>query len=74
VHLVLAGHDTHGHAIVIDRSRQPEFAEVLTACLHTVPPARRALGLAKQASQGPDDSGLRQISDSAVLVRVALDD
>jgi hypothetical protein len=33
-----------------------------------------ALGLPKQASPNPGDAKLRQISDSAVLVRVDLDD
>jgi hypothetical protein len=73
VDLVLAGHDIHGHAIVIDRGRQPEFTEGLTAYLHAVPPARRALGLPKHASLSPGDTELRQISDSTVLVRVDLD-
>jgi hypothetical protein len=74
VDLVLAGHGIHGHAMVIDRSRQPEFAEGLTAYLRAVPRARRALGLPKHASPGPGETELRQISDSAVLVRVDLDD
>jgi hypothetical protein len=74
VDLVMAGHDIHGHAIVIDRSRQPEFAKGLTAYLRAVPQARRALGLPKQASPDPGDTEMRQISDSAVLVRVDLDD
>jgi hypothetical protein len=60
--------------MVIDPSRQPEFAEGLTAYLHAVHRARRALGLPKHASPSPSDSGLRQISDSTVLVRVDLDD
>jgi hypothetical protein len=72
--MVLAGHDIHGHAMVIDPSRQPEFAEGLTAYLRAVPRARRALGLPKHASPSPSDSELRQISDSTVLVRVDLDD
>jgi hypothetical protein len=74
VNLVLAGHDTRGHAMVIDRRRQPEFAEGLTAYLRAVPHARRALGLPKHASPSPGDTELRQISDSAVLVRVDLGD
>ena len=74
VDLVLARHDIHGYAMVIDRSRQPEFAEGLTAYLRAVPQARRALGLPKQASPSPGDTEPRQISDSAVLVRVDLDD
>jgi F420H(2)-dependent quinone reductase len=74
VDLVLAAHDIHGHAMVIDRSRQPEFAEGLTAYLRAVPQARRALGLPKQASPSPGDTEPRQISDSAVLVCVDLDD
>ena len=45
--LVLAGHDMHGHAMVID-PRQTEFAEGLAAYLHAAPRARRALGLPKQ--------------------------
>jgi len=74
IDMVLAGHDIHGHAMVIDPSRQPEFAEGLTAYLRAVPRARRALGLPKHASPSPSDSELRQISDSTVLVRVDLDD
>jgi hypothetical protein len=72
--LVLARHDLRGHAVVIDQSRQPEFADGLTAYLHAVPQARRTLGLPKHASPSPGDAELRQISDSAVLVRVDLDD
>jgi hypothetical protein len=72
VDLVLAGHDMHGHAMVID-PRQTEFAEGLAAYLRAVPRARRALGLPKHASPGPGGTGLRQISDRAVLVRVDLD-
>lgn len=74
VYLVVAGHDIHGHAMVIDRSRQPEFAEGLTAYLRAVPQARRALGLPKHASPNPGETEFRQISDRAVLVRVDLDD
>ena len=74
VDMLLAGHDIHGHAMVIDPSRQPEFAEGLTAYLRAVPRARRALGLPKHASPSLSDSELRQISDSTVLVRVDLDD
>ena len=72
VELLLAGHDIRGHAMVIDRRQQPEFAEGLTAYLHTVPQARRALGLPKHAPP-PGGTELRQISDSAVLVRIDLD-
>jgi F420H(2)-dependent quinone reductase len=74
VDLVMAGHDIHGHATVIDASRQPEFAEGLTVYLRAVPQATRALGLPKQASPSTGDTELRQISASAVLVRVDLDD
>lgn len=74
VDLVLAGHDIHGHATVIDASRQPEFAEGLTVYLRAVPQARRAFGLPKHASPSACDTELRQVSDSAVLVRVDLDD
>jgi hypothetical protein len=74
VDLILAGHDLHGHATVIDQRRQPEFAEGLTAYLHAVPQARRALGLPKHAPPSPADGQARQISDSTVLVRVDLDD
>jgi hypothetical protein len=73
VDLVLAGHDIHGHAMVIDRTEQPEFAQGLTAYLHAIPQARRALGLPKHASLRPEDRELRQISASTVLVRVDLD-
>jgi hypothetical protein len=74
VDLVLAGHDIHGRATVIDASRQPEFAEGLTAYLRAVPQARRAFGLPKHVRPSLADTELRQISDSAVLVRVDLDD
>jgi F420H(2)-dependent quinone reductase len=74
VHLVLAGQDIHGHAMVVDRSRPPEFAEGLSVYLRAVPQARRAFGLPKHASPSPGDTELRQISDTAVLVRVDLDD
>jgi hypothetical protein len=74
VHLVLARRNIRGHAVVLDRSRPPELAEGLTAYLHAVPQARRAIGLPKHASPSPGDAELRQISDSAVLVRVDLDD
>lgn len=60
--------------MVIDRSRQSEFAEGLTAYLRAGPRARRALGLPKHASPSTGDTELRQISDSAVLARVDLDD
>lgn len=60
--------------MVIDRSRQPEFADGLTAYLRAVPQARRALGLPKHASPSPGDTKLRQISDTAVLVRDDLND
>ncbi len=73
VDLVLAGHDTHGQAIVIDQRRQPEFTEGLTAYLHAVPQARPALGLPKHASPSPAGTELRQITNSTVLVRVDLD-
>lgn len=74
VDLVLAGHDMHGHAMVIDWSRPRDFAEGLTVYLRAVPQARRALGLPEQDSPAPSDIELRQISGSAVLVRVDLDD
>jgi hypothetical protein len=74
VDLVLAGHGIHGHAMVIDGTRQPEFAEGLAAYLRAVPQARRALGLTKHASPSSGDTEVRQIRDSAVLVRVDLDD
>ena len=74
VELVLAGHGIHGHATVIDRTRQPELAEGLAAYLRAVPQARRALGLPKHASPSPGDAEMRHIRNSAVLVRVDLDD
>jgi hypothetical protein len=74
VDLVLAGHGIHGHAMVIDQRRQPEFAEGLAAYLRAVPQARRALGLSKHASPSSGDMEVPQISGSAVLVRVDLDD
>jgi hypothetical protein len=73
VHLILAGHDIRGQAIVLDQRRQPEFAEGLTAYLHAVPQARRALGLPKHASSRPADTEFRQTSNNTVLVRVDLD-
>ena len=74
VELVLAGHDRHGHAMVIDRSQPPEFAEGLTAYLRANPRARRTLELPRHASPAPAGRGLRQVSDGTVLVRVDLDD
>ena len=73
VHLVLAGNDIEGHAMVIDQSRQPEFADGLTIYVHAVPQARRALGLPKHPSPSTEGTELRQISDNTVLVRVDLD-
>ncbi len=58
---------------MIDRTEQPEFAHGLTAYLHAMPQARRALGLSKHSSLEPGDTELRQISVSTVLVRVDLD-
>lgn len=72
VDLLLAGRRTHGHAMVIDQTRQPEFAEGLTAYLRAVPQARRALGMAANASPGPVGTGAWQVPGSAVLVRVDL--
>lgn len=72
VDLVLAGHLLHGHAMVIDQKRQPELSDGLAAYLRAVPQARRALGLPKHAPPSPGDTEMRQISDSAVLVRVDL--
>lgn len=74
VDLVLAGHRIRGHAMVIDQTRQPEFAEGLAAYLRSVPQARRALGLSKHASPSSADTEARQIPNNAVLVRVDLDD
>jgi hypothetical protein len=62
VDLVLAGHGIHGHAMVIDGTRQPEFAEGLAAYLRAVPQARRALGLTKHASPSSGDTEVRQIA------------
>lgn len=73
VRLVLAGREFRGHALVIDRSREQELAEGLAVYLHAVPQARRAIGLGKHASLSPDGAGLRQIRDSAVMIRVDLD-
>jgi hypothetical protein len=74
VDLVLAGQRIRGHAMVIDQTRQPEFAEGLTAYLRTVPQARRALGVPENTSPGAADTEARQIPSGAVLVRVDLDD
>jgi hypothetical protein len=74
VDLVLAGHRTRGHAMVIDQTRQPEFTEGLTAYLRTVPQARRALGMPENPPPGAAGAQARQIPSSAVLVRVDLDD
>jgi hypothetical protein len=74
VDLVVAGHDFHSRATVIDRGQQSEFATGLTAYLRAVPQARRALGLPRHAPPRPVGSDLRRVSDTAVLVRVDLDD
>ena len=74
VDLVLAGRRVHGHAVVIDGTRQPEFAEGLATYLRAVPEARRVLGLPEHASPDSGDTGMQQIRDSAVLVRVDLGD
>lgn len=74
VDLVLAGRRVHGHAVVIDGTRQPEFAEGLAAYLRAVPEARRALGLPEPASPESGDTEAQQIGESVVLVRVDLSD
>jgi len=43
------------------------MADGLTIYLHSVPHARRAIGLPKHASARPGDAELRQISNSVVL-------
>jgi hypothetical protein len=73
VRLVLAGREFRGHALVIDRSREQEWAEGLAIYLHAVPQARRALGLGKHSSLSPGGAGLREIGNSVVIVRVDLD-
>ena len=74
VDLVLAGRRVHGHAVVIDGTRQPEFAEGLAVYLRAVPEARRALGLPEPASPESGDTEAQQIGESVVLVRVDLSD
>jgi hypothetical protein len=72
VDLVLAGQRVHGRAVVIDQTRQSDFAEGLAAYIRAIPQARRVLASPAPAAPSPADAEARQVSDSIVLVRVDL--
>jgi len=72
VDLILAGNRVHGRAVVIDQTRQPDFAQGLAAYLRAIPQARRALAPPAPAAPSPADAEARQVGDSTVLVRVDL--
>ena len=72
VDLLLAGQRVHGRAVVIDQTRQPDFAEGLAAYLRAIPQARRVLAPPTPGAPSSTNAETRQASDSTVLVRVDL--
>ena len=72
IDLILAGQRIRGRAVVIDQTRQPDFAEGLAAYLRAIPQARRVLAPATPAVPSSAGAEAQRASDSTVLVRVDL--